>query len=684
MSLVDSVAPADGFPYRALVLPYLPLNLETLINEAAVQRRGEAAARGALPVPVYTTWEVYEWVAMMAEGLAFLRKCRISHGDLAPRNVLIAAGPNNNGVVSGYPTHIDWSWKCADLRCGPPVVVDLCPPSQRPIKLADFGVAHRQRVNEGLSADDIGRGYSATLSPELVNLRGDEAGGLDGHASDAWALGAVLCMLLSRSATLTHTDLATGLDRRSADGSSIATRVSTDERQQRLYQLLFPANAVPLHLMRESRFAPLIELAERLLHRDPAQRPPPITVLEVLDASWAFLAAMHRRGVLGWQVTVGHLSPSDDVREAWAGRSVPWWLRWCVRSQLYWAHMIFNTEAAWRREARIARGVVLAWAVGTWVCVARLRSDSSARDLCTTFLLGICTPGYCVWFHLVFPHGMGSTSSWVTSYFWLLQLIGRTGLAVAWTVKTRAAGFPLCVARFLALYPLWQALVTWLPAECRLFAVLEPPSSTRAETARSATQATDSQPSGSWRPFSRPRGKPYPTLDYPSESALRSELLAALQELARVGNAPPALTLTARDACDGIGTYRLALATDVEPLSALITRPGAYTSWEAWVWLHQAAGALAYLHDRGIHHGNLNLESVLITLATRGCGACGGRQVRLCRFSQPRDVSTTFASPEKADSVTAGQGGAPYDEAAADVWSLGVLVVVLLSRQRPG
>jgi hypothetical protein len=104
MSLVDSVAPADGFPYRALVLPYLPLTLETLINEAAVQRlREAAAARGALPVPVYTTWEVVQWVKMMAYGLAFLSfRCRISHGDLAPRNVLIAAAPNKNGVVSGY------------------------------------------------------------------------------------------------------------------------------------------------------------------------------------------------------------------------------------------------------------------------------------------------------------------------------------------------------------------------------------------------------------------------------------------------------------------------------------------------------------------------------------------------------------------------------------------------------
>jgi hypothetical protein len=114
ISLVDSVAPADGFPYRALVLPYLPLTLEALINEAAVQRMGEAAARGALPVPAYTTWEVCWWVAMMADGLAFLRfGCRISHGDLAPRNVLIAGGPNKDGVVSWVSTHIDWPWECS-------------------------------------------------------------------------------------------------------------------------------------------------------------------------------------------------------------------------------------------------------------------------------------------------------------------------------------------------------------------------------------------------------------------------------------------------------------------------------------------------------------------------------------------------------------------------------------------
>jgi hypothetical protein len=538
-------------------------------------------------------------------------------------------------------------------------------------------VAHRQHVNEGLAAKDIGKGYSATLSPELVDLRGDEAGGLDGHASDAWALGAVLSMLLARDATLTHTDLATDLNCRPAGA---AVPVSVSERQRRLYQLVFPANAVPLHLRRESRFAPLIELAERLLRRNPTERPPPTKVVEVLEASWAFLAGTHLQGALGWRVTGRHLSPSDDVREAWAAcRSVPWWLRWCVRSQLYWAHVFLNPEAAWRREACIARGVATAWGVGTWVCLLKpLVKTPSARVLCLTFLLGICTPGYCVWFQFVFPHGVEDPFSWVTFLLWVLGVGGPslTPLAVA-TETPQAAGFPLCAAVGVALCPLWQALVTWLPAECRLLAVLGAPSSVRAETATSAAHATDSEPSGSWGPFARPRRQPHPALEYASEAALQAEI-AALQDLARIGNAPPACTLTAQDACEGEGparTFRLALAIDVEPLAALIARPGAYTSWEAWVWLHEAAGALAYLHDRGVHHGNLNLESVLVTSATHV------RQVRLCRFGQAPDTSTAFASPEKADFVAAGQGGAPYDEAAADVWSLGVLVVTLLSRQ---
>jgi serine/threonine protein kinase len=543
-------------------------------------------------------------------------------------------------------------------------------PRQRPIKLADFGLAHRQRVNEGLSADDIGRGYSATLSPELVNLRGDEAGGLDGHASDAWALGAVLCMLLARDATLSFTNLTTDIDRRPA--STTAATNSVSERQRRLYELLFPANAVPSNLRRESRFAPLIELAERLLRRNPAERPPPITVVKDVIASDFLLTSLHRRGLLGWRLTARHLSPSDDVREAWAAcRSVPWPLRWCIRSQLYWAHVVFNGEAAWRREACIARGVAIAWGVGLWVFVISRRGAFPARDICITFLLAMYIPGYCVWFYLTLPHLKRYASSFVTLGLWLICLIVPLAL-----IQKHAAKFPFCAALGVALCPLWQALVTWLPAECRLPAVLGP-ISVSAETATPAVRAREGKRSLSWGRFSRPRSRPYLTLDFPSEAALRSEL-AALQELARIGGAPPACTLTARDACEGEGparTFRLALATDAEPLAVLVARPGAYNNWEAWVWLHQAAGALAYLHGRGMHHGNLNLESVLIIPASHG------RELRLCRFGQPHDGSSAFASPEKADFVAAGQGGVPYDEAAADVWSLGVLVVILLSRQ---
>jgi hypothetical protein len=284
----------------------------------------------------------------------------------------------------------------------------VTPPPQRAIQLADFGLAHRQRVNEGLSADDIGRGYSATLSPELVNLRGDEAGGLDGHASDAWALGAVLCMLLARDAALSFTNLTTNLDRGPAGATTTAATASTGERQRRLYRLIFPANAVPSRVHRESRFAPLIELGEQLLRRNPAERPPLNTVVDAMQASDLLLTSLHRRGVLGWQATARRLYHSDDVREAsrWAvSRSFPWWLRWCVCSQLYWANVIFNTEEAWRHEACIARGVILAWAVSSWVGVAMdiNAQQYQARDLCILLLLGIYTPGYCVWFYLVFP-----------------------------------------------------------------------------------------------------------------------------------------------------------------------------------------------------------------------------------------------------------------------------------------
>jgi hypothetical protein len=91
------------------------------------------------------------------------------------------------------------------------------------------------------------------------------------------------------------------------------------------------------------------------------------------------------------------------------------------------------------------------------------------------------------------------------------------------------------------------------------------------------------------------------------------------------------------------------------------------------MWLHQAAGALAYLNGRGMHHGSLSLESILITCSPHN------RQVRLCRFGQPPDTSTAFASPEKTDSVAQGEWGALW----CGCVERGVLVVSLLSRQRP-
>jgi serine/threonine protein kinase len=566
------------------------------------------------------------------------------------------------------------------VLCSPWLVLCRPPPRpQRPIKLADFGIAHQQRVNEGLSADDIGRGYSATLSPALVNRCGDEEGGLDGHASDAWALGAVLCMLLARDATLSHSALTTDLEPQPAGGTANAAAItSVGERQRRLYRLLFPGNAVPSHLRRGSRFAPLIELAERLLRRNPAERPLPTTVVDDVNASDTLMTSLHAQGVLGWRVTARYISPSDDVREAWAVcGSVPWPLRCCIRSQLYWANVIFNAEAAWRREACTARGVAVAWAVGVWVFLLSHWGAIGPRILCATFVLALLTPGYCVWLSLVVPYlvrGDAASWSWATLILWLAHLGASLGVALG-PKGERVLGFPLCAALGGALWPLWQALVTCLPAECRLPVVLGPTSVALGADAAPPTARTAHPPA------SRLRRRPYHTLDYPTEAALRAEV-AALHELASVGGAPPACTLTVQDACEGEGpdrVYRLALTPDAEPLATLVGRPGAYDNWEAWLWLHQVAGALAHLHDRGVHHGNLSLASVLITPA--GC-ACGGRQVRLCRFDQGQDWegSAAFASPEKADFTAAGWG-LPYDAAAADVWSLGVLVLLLVSRQ---
>lgn len=90
--------------------------------------------------------------------------------------------------------------------------------------------------------------------------------------------------------------------------------------------------------------------------------------------------------------------------------------------------------------------------------------------------------------------------------------------------------------------------------------------------------------------------------------------------------------------------------------------------------MHQIAGALAYLHGKGIAHRDLKLENIMISPA----GNVKIIDLGLGNFCGPHTLLNThcgsqdYASPEI-------YGLRAYNGHAADVWSLGVILYVLVS-----
>ena len=89
--------------------------------------------------------------------------------------------------------------------------------------------------------------------------------------------------------------------------------------------------------------------------------------------------------------------------------------------------------------------------------------------------------------------------------------------------------------------------------------------------------------------------------------------------------------------------------------------------------------AVCYLHQNGIAHGDLKLSNAMLQEGERG-----SVHVALIDFGTATMGVTGGGGPPQAGTLVymspEALSGAPYDAKAADVWSLGILLVNLLSR----
>ena len=93
----------------------------------------------------------------------------------------------------------------------------------------------------------------------------------------------------------------------------------------------------------------------------------------------------------------------------------------------------------------------------------------------------------------------------------------------------------------------------------------------------------------------------------------------------------------------------------------------------------QICMAVGYLHSKGIMHRDLKLENILVKDGST-------KRIKVADFGMARDCNPNSMCLTKgmgtvsymAPEVAAPDALAPYDGAAADVWSIGVMLYVML------
>lgn len=94
---------------------------------------------------------------------------------------------------------------------------------------------------------------------------------------------------------------------------------------------------------------------------------------------------------------------------------------------------------------------------------------------------------------------------------------------------------------------------------------------------------------------------------------------------------------------------------------------------DALALLQQVASGVQFLHHRGLAHRDLSLENVLLTADGRCKIADFGLCARADRLCADRVGKAYYMAPEVVSLRS------PYDPRAADVWSLGIVLFILLT-----
>ena len=166
------------------------------------------------------------------------------------------------------------------------------------------------------------------------------------------------------------------------------------------------------------------------------------------------------------------------------------------------------------------------------------------------------------------------------------------------------------------------------------------------------------------------------------ESARKRELLTRELNIATKLKHPNIINLMEVIFDENYVMLIMELATGGELYNAV--KDGAMEESRAqWVF-HQICSALDYCHSKGVCHRDLKLENLMLL--------GGGTQelVKVTDFGLSKDCSMHSQPHTKvgtisymAPEVTEANNAEPYDGQAADVWSLGVILYVLVSCSYP-
>ncbi|KDO27635.1 serine/threonine protein kinase [Saprolegnia parasitica CBS 223.65] len=136
------------------------------------------------------------------------------------------------------------------------------------------------------------------------------------------------------------------------------------------------------------------------------------------------------------------------------------------------------------------------------------------------------------------------------------------------------------------------------------------------------------------------------------------------------------LQLLACFEADGRDHFVLEYASRGDLFSQLRTQQR-FRALEARAYFHNITAGLAFLHDHGFAHGDLSLENVVLT-ADNTCKLMDFG-LAAARANGPRTIAVGkyfYMAPE----VFLGK---PYDAATADMWSLGMLLLIMLTGLPP-